>query len=245
MQEIPMAEMKGKRILVTGGTTGIGRATAIELARQGALIFIFGRHEKELKDALNAIREAGGEVEGITADQADHTELSKVYKQAKTKLGGLDVVIANAAISAEGLADMSDEDWRYAVNVNLAGYLDVTKQAAESFEDEGGDIILVGSIASDGGEEGTSVYAATKAGLQGFAASFRKEVAKRNIRVSLIEPGAVGSDMQESSPEEQRKKIKKDEMLKAEDVAELVGFILTRPERCTIPIVRIEPRISQ
>jgi NADP-dependent 3-hydroxy acid dehydrogenase YdfG len=235
--------LEGKRILVTGGTTGIGRAIAIELAGRGAKVFIFGRDAQHLRDGLNAIREAGGQVEGKIADQADHKQVSDVFKEATAKFGGIDVVIANAAIAAESIAEEKNENWRYAVDVNLSGYLDVAKQAIEAFGEEGGDIILVGSVSSDG-EKGASVYAATKAGVAGFASSLRKEVADKNIRVSLIEPGAVGSDMQDSSPEEQRKKIRKAEMLKAEDVAELVGFILTRPERCTISEVRIEPRIS-
>jgi 3-hydroxy acid dehydrogenase/malonic semialdehyde reductase len=227
--------LDGRKIIVTGGTTGIGRATAIELAKRGASLFIFGRHQEELDDALAAVRKAGGKVEGQTAEQSNHNDIRLVFDKAQEKLGGLDAVIANAGLAAEGIETMPDEKWRYVVDVN---------HAVDVFDGREGDIILVGSVASDEGEPETSVYAATKAGVAGFAGSFRKECAKKNIRVSLIEPGAVGSDMQEGGPEEQRKKIKKAEMLKAEDVAELVSFILTRPQRCTISEVRIEPRIT-
>ncbi len=238
-----MADIEGKRILITGGTTGIGRATAIELAKQGGRLFIFGRHEPELRDALASIQEEG-EADGMTAEQSDHQQLMDVFQNAQNKLGGLDVVIANAALGAEEIETMKDEDWRYVADVNFTGYLDVAKQAIEAFGDEGGDIILVGSVSGEEPSEGESVYAATKAGIAGFASALRKEVAKKNIRVSLIEPGAVDTDMQEDPPAEKEKKVRKAEMLRADDIADLVGFILTRPQRCTISEVRIEPRIT-
>ncbi|RYG36344.1 MAG: SDR family oxidoreductase [Burkholderiales bacterium] len=238
-----MANMEGKTILVTGGTTGIGRAIAIELARAGARVLIFGRHQRELDDALAALEDTIGEAAGMIADQSRPEDVRKVFAKAKS-MGGLDAVIANAGIAAEGLADISDEAWRYAMETNLLGYLDVAKRAAEAFEGRAGDIILIGSVSADNRTKGTSVYTATKSGIQGFADAFRKEMGEKKIRVSLIEPGAVGSDMQECSPEEQRAKIAEAKMLKAEDIAELVMFILTRPSRCTISSVRIEERVQ-
>lgn len=238
-----MAAMDGKTVLVTGGTTGIGRAIAIELARAGAKVLIFGRHKPELDDAMASLEDTMGEAEGMIADQSKPEDIQKVFAKAKA-MGGLSAVIANAGISAEGLADVSDKEWRYAMETNLLGYLDVAKRAAEAFEGKKGDIILVGSVSADNRSKGTSVYTATKAGIQGFADSFRKEMGEKNVRVSLIEPGSVGSDMQECTPEEQRKKIAKAEMLKAEDIAELVTFILTRPDRCTISSVRFEERVQ-
>jgi NADP-dependent 3-hydroxy acid dehydrogenase YdfG len=238
-----MADLDGKRILITGGTTGIGRATAIQLAKAGARVFIFGRHEKELHEALKSIQEAG-EGEGATADQADHQQMLGIFKQARKKLGGLDVVIANAALGGEEIEKMKDDEWRYVTDVNFTGYLDVARQAIQAFGEDGGDIILVGSVSGAEPSEGESVYAATKAGIAGFASALRKEVARKNIRVSLIEPGAVDTDMQEGSKEEKEKKIRKAEMLRADDIADLVGFILTRPQRCSISEVRIEPRIA-
>lgn len=238
-----MASMEGKTVLVTGGTTGIGRAIAIELARAGARVLIFGRHQRELDDALEALEDTIGEAVGMIADQSRPEDITKVFAWAKS-MGGLDTVIANAGIAAEGLADISDQEWRYAMETNLLGYLDVAKRAAEAFDGKPGDIVLIGSVSADNRTKGTSVYTATKSGIQGFADAFRKEMGEKKIRVSLIEPGAVGSDMQESSPEEQRKKIAEAKMLKAEDVAELVIFILTRPGRCTISSVRIEERVQ-
>jgi len=104
--------------------------------------------------------------------------------------------------------------------------------------------VIIGSISAEIHAPGESVYSATKAGLQAFALTLRKEVAARGVRVSLVEPGSVGSDMQKSSPEEQRGKIEREEMLKAEDIAESVQFVVTRPHRCDVVSLRIEPRIQ-
>lgn len=235
--------MDGKRVLVTGGTTGIGRAIALLLAREGCKVLIFGRHKAELEDALAAMTDVAGEVVGMVADQAKPADVEKVFARAR-EWDGLDVVIANAGVSADGLADLPDEEWRYAMETNLLGYLDVAKQAAGLFAGNKGDIVLVGSVSADHRSKGSSVYTATKAGIQGFADAFRKEMGEKNVRVSLIEPGAVGSDMQDASPEEQRKKIAAGKMLKAEDIAELVAFILTRPFRCTVSLVRMEERVQ-
>jgi NAD(P)-dependent dehydrogenase (short-subunit alcohol dehydrogenase family) len=237
-----MASFEDKVMLVTGGTTGIGRAIALKLARAGAWVLIFGRHQKELDDALDAMRDVAGRVEGMIADQSKPADMAKVFRKLES-MGKPSAVIANAGIAAEGLADLSDKEWRYALDTNLLGYMDVAKRAAEAFKDASGDIVLIGSVSADNRSKGTSVYAATKAGIQGFAHAFRKEMGDRQIRVSLIEPGAVGSDMQDGSPSEQRNKISAGKMLKAEDVADLVEFILARPSRCTISSVRIEERV--
>jgi NADP-dependent 3-hydroxy acid dehydrogenase YdfG len=238
-----MTKSDAKRVLVTGGTTGIGRAIAIELARSGSEVIIFGRHQPELDDALEAMKEAKGKAHGMIADQSKPEDMKKVFDKAK-ELGGLNAVIANAGLAAEGLADEDDDNWRYVVDTNFVGYMDVARRGAKALEKDGGDIILVGSVSADNRSKGSSVYTATKAGIQGSSHAFRKEMGDKNIRVSLIEPGAVGSDMQESSPAEQREKIAEGKMLKAEDIAELVQFILTRPMRCTISGVRIEERVQ-
>lgn len=242
-EDVDVSSVNGKVVLVTGGTTGIGRAIAIALAGSGAKVLIFGRHQPELDDALAALADSAGEAQGMLADQSKPDDMRKVFDRVKG-MGGLDVLVANAGVSAEGLADISDKEWRYVMETNLLGYMDVAKRASEALEGRRGDIIFIGSVSADHRTKGTSVYTATKAGIQAFADTFRKEMSDKKVRVSLIEPGAVGTDMQECSPQEQREKIAKAEMLKAEDVAELVGFILTRPERCTISSVKIEERVQ-
>jgi len=232
--------LRGKRVLISGGTTGIGRATGALLAREGAKVFIFGRHEPELRDALADI-DALGAVSGIAADQADPKDLERVFRAADAFLGGLDVLVNNAGIGGEKLSDQSDADWRYVLNSNLTGYIACAKHAVTQMrQTKTGDIVQIGSISADrrGGHD--PLYVATKAAIQGFSASLRKEAAEFGVRVSLIEPGSVGTDMNEKPPHEQRKEIAKNALLRAEDVAEAVRFVLTQPPRSVITAMQIE-----
>jgi NAD(P)-dependent dehydrogenase (short-subunit alcohol dehydrogenase family) len=237
--------LRGKRVLVTGGTTGIGRATVALLAQHGARVITFGRHEKELADAL---RYSGqfGEVHGLTADSAEAAGVERVYEAVDTNLAGLDILVACAALGAQPIHGMSDHDWRYVIETNLVGYLACTRAAIERLRHAGGgQIVLVGSISAEIKAKGESVYAATKAGISAFAETLRKEVAEENIRVSVIEPGSTGTDMQECDPTEQRDLIGQHRMLRAEQVAEAILFVLTREDNCDIVSLRIEPRLQK
>ncbi len=109
---------------------------------------------------------------------------------------------------------------------------------------KGGHIVLIGSVSADIRGKDSSVYVATKAGVQGFAEAFRKEMIDKNIKVTLIEPGTVGSDMQEDPPARQRKRIRKHEMLRAEDIAVAIHFTLTQPERTVISTMTVRPRMQ-
>ena len=236
--------LAGKRTLVTGGTTGIGRAIVGLLAEEGARILTFGRHEEELRDSLE---NAGLGAEcGLIADSATREGVEAVFEAVDERLGGIDILIACAALGAEPLHEMEEEDWRYVVETNLVGYLACGRRAIKRMEQSGGgQLLFVGSISPRIMAPGESVYAATKGGIQSFAETLRKEVAEKNIRVTLIEPGSVGTDMQECSLEEQRAAIARHEMLYAEDVAEAIHFALTRPEHCDVLDLRIEPRLQK
>jgi len=239
-----MTGLQGKRVLVTGGTTGIGRATVKLLADQGARVLTFGRHEAELQASLaNAGLPAQA---GLIADVADRNGLEVVFAALDERLGGIDALVACAALGADPLAEMEEDDWRYVVETNLVGYLACADRALRRMEAQGGGhLLFVGSISTEIKAPGESVYAATKGGVKAFAETLRKEVADRNIRVSVIEPGSVGSDMQPCSPEEQREAISRHEMLYAEEIAEAIVFALTRSERCDVLNLRIEPRLQK
>lgn len=231
--------LEGRRVLITGGTTGIGRATAKLLVSQGAKVFTFGRHVKELDDALKDIS-AVGEIGGMIADAARREDVDRVFREAEANLGGIDVLIDNAAVSAEGLVEESEEAWRYAVEANLVGYLAFAKRAAEHMiKNGGGDIVLIGSMSAEHRGKHSSVYVATKTALQGFADSFRRELSEQNVKVTLIEPGLTGSDMVEGTPSEQRRKIARGQMLRAEDIAEAVRFVLMQPPRSMVLTLQI------
>jgi NAD(P)-dependent dehydrogenase (short-subunit alcohol dehydrogenase family) len=237
--------LAGKRVLVTGGTTGIGRATVQLLAGQGAQILTFGRDRRALEDCLASVRDSPGEVLGITADVATRQGIAEIFAAVDGQLGGIDILVSCAALGAEPIHEMNDDDWRYVIETNLIGSLACARGAIERMERDGGHLLFVGSISTEIKAEGESVYAATKAGLQAFAETLRKEIAERNIKVSVIQPGSTATDMQECSEDEKREAVAAHEMLHAEEVAQAIGFVLTRSERADVVNLRIEPRVQK
>ena len=239
-------EVVGKGIIVTGGTTGIGRATARLLASRGAKVLIFGRHEEELNDAMNDLRHAGSDVHGMIADASKLEDIKRIFEAADAKLGRVDVLVNNAALAAGSVAEGAYEDWEYVVRTNLLGYMACAHEAITRMKKQGsGHIVNIGSMSANVREEGSSVYVATKSGIQGFSEALRKEVNRNGIKVTLIEPGSVGTDMQQPSPEEQRQKEEQGEMLRAEDIAACVYYCLIQPKRCDVVEVRIRPHLQE
>lgn len=234
-------DISGKRVLITGGTTGIGRATARLLARKGAKVFICGRHERELRDALQEIGAESDRIGGTLADVSNSADVARLFEEALESLGGLDILVNNAAIAGGGVED--EERWRYVVDTNLSGYIDGAVHAVRHLKNQSGrrHIVLIGSMSADVMEEGSSIYVATKRAIQGFAAAFRKEVNPYGIHVNLIEPGRTQSDMSGGTEEEEEAKIKEGRLLLSEDVAEAVLYVVTQPERCSIVDLKMRP----
>src|SRR5437762_8631622 len=239
MSQNESTRLEGKAAVITGGTTGIGRATARLLAAQGAKVLIFGRHQKELDQALDEIRTAGRgvtDIHGLTADQSKPQDVQRVFEEADRRLGGVDILVNNAAISGGGgLTEKSPEDMRYILETNLFGYMACAREAITRMKRRGGGhLVNIGSMSADLREPEGEIYVGTKAGIHAFSESLRKTANKDNIRVTLIEPGAVATPMQEKSPEEEREKIEKMEMILPDDIARCVLYCLTQPQRVDV-----------
>lgn len=235
--------LEGRRAVVTGGTTGIGRAIAVLLASEGAKVFVCGRNENHLADALERIREVG-EGDGIAVDLSERAGVTKFYEAADAYLGELDIAVINAAVPADALADTSEDDTAYQIAVDFTAYLTTTQQAAVRMK-AGSDVVLIGSMSAVSRDGGSSIYVAAKSGIEGFAAPLRKELAEQDIKVGLIEPGFTGADFQypEFPPEKQRQLINEDKMLRAKDIAVAVHYMLRQPRRCAVSHIRVETRL--
>jgi NADP-dependent 3-hydroxy acid dehydrogenase YdfG len=243
--DYPMQSVEGKAVLVTGGTTGIGRATALLLAARGARVMIFGRHKKVLDDALGDLSQDGREVHGRIADQASIDDVRKVFQEVDHTFGRLDILVNNAAIAADGVTEEPMHDIDYAIRADLVGYLTCSREAVKRMEPrKSGHIVVIGSISADTRGGNSTVYSAAKGGVQAFSEALAKEVQDKGIKVSLIEPGAVGTDMQPDKSAHARK-ASSQEMLKAEDIAACVYFCLTQPARCDILEMKVTPHLQE
>ncbi len=233
--------------IVTGGTTGIGRAIVLLLVQQGAKVLYFGRHEKEIREVTEELTKMSlhHNAKGIIADVSKKEDITYVFKEADDFLGRPDILVNNAALGYQGVMTGAYEDWQYILQVNMLGYLACAHEAVKRMKDKGGGhIINIGSMSADKREEGSSVYVATKAGIQGFSESLRKEVNPLGIKVTLIEPGAVSTDMQPGTEEDKREKEKNMKMLKPEDIAQCVLYVLTQSKRCDVVEVKIRPHLQ-
>ena len=237
-----MRTLKGRRAIISGGTTGIGRAIAVLLASEGVKVFICGHDAGQLADALVRIREVG-EGDGIVVDLADPDNVLVFFDAAEAYLGGIDVAVINAAVGAGGLTQMSEPELRYAIALDFTAYL-LSAHAAASRMKPVSDLVLMGSMSAHVLGPSSTVYAGIKAGIAGFSEALRRELGPKGIKVSLIEPGKVGSNMQypDVPDEKQRAMIAADEMLRAEDIAVGVHYLLTQPTRTVVQQLTIVPR---
>lgn len=242
-QVLPLA---GRRAIISGGSTGIGRAIARLLAQEGAHVFIGGTDPAHLDEALADIR-AVGEGEGALFDLSEPDNVAAFLDAGREALGGgYDVVVANAAEAAEGLTEMDEAGVRHAIALNFTHYLLLAHRAAADMG-AGGDIVMIGSTSAYALGPHSTVYAGIKHGLQGFSIALRRELGNRDIRVALVEPGLTGSDMQlpDIQPDQQREMIEGGQMLRAEDIAVGVHYLLTQPRRTVIQRLTISPRVQE
>jgi NADP-dependent 3-hydroxy acid dehydrogenase YdfG len=239
----------GRKIAITGGTTGIGRAIAVLLAAEKARVFVCGRNPDHLADALARIREVG-EGHGVAVDLSERAGLEHFFAEADAYLGGVDAVVINAAVPATSLSEMSADEIRYAIATDFTAYVMSAHAAHAAMKDnsdsQGADIVLIGSMSAHVLGPASTVYAGMKAGIAGFSEALRRELGPKGIKVSLVEPGKTGADFQypDIHAEKQRAMIREETMLRAEDIAVGVHSLLTQPRRAVVQQLTIVPRMQ-
>ena len=184
--------------LVTGGSRGIGRAVCMEMAGRGYRVAVnYARRSDAAAEVVQAIRGPGGEAVAIGADVSDVDQVSRMFEEAKQALGPVEILVNNAGITRDGLlARMSPEQFDEVLAVNLRSAFLCTKAAMRGMlRARWGRIICISSVAGVSGNPGQSNYAASKAGLIGFAKSVAREVGSRGITVNVVAPGFIATDM--------------------------------------------------
>ncbi len=181
-------KLEGKIALVTGGSSGIGLATAQQFVTEGAFVYITGRRQAELDKATKII---GGQVKAIRADASNLSDLDKLFAQIKQEKGKLDIVFANAGGgSFAPLGAITEEHYNQIFDTNVKGVL-FTVQKALPLIPKGGSVILNASVAGVKGMPAFSVYSATKAAVRSFARSWTTDLKERGVRVNVISPGPI------------------------------------------------------
>lgn len=246
------AKLEGTAALVTGASSGIGEATARALADEGAAVAIVARRGDRLDALVAEIESGGGRALKLEADVTERSQAEDAVARAADQLGGLDVVVANAGVMLLGpIVDAPIEEWEQMIEVNLLGLLYTAHAAIPHLlkAAKGGrgvaDLVNISSVAGRIARSGSGVYNATKFGVGAFSESLRQEVAERQVRVSLIEPGAVATELVDHNREEIQDQIRQRftdiERLGAPDVADSIRYVVTRPPHVAINEVLIRP----
>jgi len=239
--------------LVTGASSGIGEATALLLAELGAAVAVAARRKDRLDDLVGRIEDKGGRAIALETDVTDRSQAEAAVEQTVAQLGRLDTVINNAGVMLLGPIEHAPVDeWERMVSLNVMGVLYVAQaalphllKAAEQAPRQVADMVNISSVAGRVARAGSGVYNATKWGVGAFSESLRQEFTRRHLRVSLVEPGAVKTELathvRSEGWEQLSNNVANTELMESTDIAETIAFIVTRPRRVAINEVLIRP----
>lgn len=242
--------LAGSVALVTGASSGIGEATAATLAGLGADVALVARRRERLEALAGRIGDAALVVE---ADVSDEAQAAAAVQRTVEAFGRLDILVNNAGVMLLGPIEQAPTDeWRRMVELNVLGLLYCTHaalphllQAAESEPRRVADVVNVSSVAGRVARQGNGVYATTKFGVVAFSESLRQEVTRRHVRVSVVEPGAVATELVTHNRaevlEEMARTFGGTEVMRPEDIAEAVAFVVTRPRHVTVNELLVRP----
>jgi NAD(P)-dependent dehydrogenase (short-subunit alcohol dehydrogenase family) len=195
--------MRSQVALITGGGSGIGKAAAILLAKNGVRVGVLSRNEKEVQSVVDDIKKQGGEAIPLTADVSDADEMKAAFEQLVEKWDRLDIVFANAGINGvwAPLEDLQPEDWDSTLDVNLKGTFLTVKYAVPYLKRQGGSVIITSSVNGTRifSNTGATAYATSKAGQVAFTKMVALELAKHKVRVNVICPGAIETNIDENT----------------------------------------------
>jgi NADP-dependent 3-hydroxy acid dehydrogenase YdfG len=245
--------LDGTVALVTGASSGIGAATARALAAQGAAVALAARREERLEQLAKAITRNGGRALVHETDVTDKSQAQAAVARTVAELGRLDILVNDAGVGMPGPIENAPlDEWDQMVQLNLLGLLYTTHaalphllQAAERAPRRVADLVNVSSVAGRVAVSGLGVYNATKFGVVAFSESLRQEVTRRHVRVSVVEPGVVATEIlthaRDKGAQQFVQHVAGVEQLGAEDIAEAIGYIVTRPRHVAVNELLIRP----
>jgi NADP-dependent 3-hydroxy acid dehydrogenase YdfG len=248
-----MKQLDGTVALVTGASSGIGEATAVALAERGAAVALVARRKDRLEQLSQRIEDAGARALVIEADVGSAEQAQQAVEQTVSELGRLDTLINNAGVMLLGpIEDAPLEEWERMLSVNVAGLLYCAHaalphllRAAADGPRKVADLVNISSVAGRVARSGSGVYNLTKHGVGAFSESLRQEVTGRHVRVSVVEPGAVATELASHNRPEILESIGRRfadmERLESEDLADAICYIVTRPARVAINELLIRP----
>ncbi|MGY1603654.1 SDR family NAD(P)-dependent oxidoreductase [Geodermatophilus sp. SYSU D00815] len=244
----PARPLSGTVALVTGASSGIGEATAVALADAGAAVAIGARRRDRLDGLAARLADRGARVLPLDLDVTDEQACRDAVAATRAELGGLDVLVNNAGVMLLGTIVGADpEDWRRMISTNVMGVLYMTAAAIEGMVEQGsGDVVNVSSVAGRTARKGAGVYNASKWAVNAFSESLRQEVTARGVRVSLVEPGAVDTELrthitQPGARADSERYAEGMRQLLAEDVARAVLYVVTQPPHVAVNEVLVRP----
>jgi NADP-dependent 3-hydroxy acid dehydrogenase YdfG len=244
----PTRPLSGQVALVTGASSGIGAATALALAEAGASVAIGARRRDRLDELSGQLRERGTAVLPLDLDVTDERSCANAVARTREELGGLDVLVNNAGVMLLGTIVGADpEDWRRMIDTNVFGVLYMTAAAIDGMVEQGsGDIVNISSVAGRVARLGSGVYNASKWAVNAFSESLRQEVTERGVRISLVEPGAVDTELrthitQAEAKASSAKYAEGIRQLQSEDVARAIVYVVTQPAHVAVNEVLVRP----
>ena len=240
-------QLQGKVALVTGASSGIGEATAVALAAEGAAVAIAARRVDRLETLKAKLEAEGARVVAVELDVTDEAACRAAVERTVQELGGLDIVVNNAGVMLLGPIEGADtQDWRRMIETNVFGLMYVTHAALPHLLERGGDVVQVSSVAGRVARAGSGVYNASKFAVGAFSESLRQEVTTRGVRVTLVEPGAVATELQSHITHADTKAgiekwIAGMRPLQSDDIARAVVYVVTQPAHVSVNELTIRP----
>lgn len=225
-------DLSGKNAIVTGGSRGIGRAIALELAKQGANVAInYANNDLKAKEVIDEVEKLGVRGLCLKADVKDEKEVFNMVKMVKDEFGSIDILVNNAGITRDNLLiRMKSEDWQEVIDTNLKGVYFFTKAVTRGMmKKRYGKIVNIASVVGLVGNAGQGNYSASKAGVIGFTKSIAKELGSRGININAVAPGFVETDMtkvlSEDIKEDMLSNVPLKRFARPEDIANVVAFL--------------------